>query len=254
MTKFTGKAISFLAFGSALALGISTAEASSDQLTGCLTKGGTIIKLAYGDMPAKPCKGNQQQITLATGDSEPEPEDTRLVFVTSDAYDGNLGGISGADAICQSHADSAGRGGTFRAWLSDSVSSPDTDPTFYKHDGSYVRVDGAMIAASWDDLTDTTLLARIEVDETGGHPLKQAIESGSSTIINIWTNTTPTGLSVSASSPTPAQFSCQEWTSDSNERSTTGALELGPYVDTHWTQRYIAHCDLSARLYCFEQE
>ena len=254
MPKPAGKAISILVLALALALGMSTADAGSHQLTGCLTKGGTIIKLAYGDMPAKPCKGNQQQITLATGDSEPEPEDTRLVFVTSDAYEGDLGGLRGADGICQSHADSAGLDGTFRAWLSDSVSSPATDPTFYKHDGPYVRVDGATVAASWDDLTDATLLARIEVDETGGHPLKQAIESGSSTIIRIWTNTSSTGTSISAGSAIPAQNSCQEWTSGSNDRSTTGALELGPYVDTYWTQRYNAHCDLPAGLCCFEQE
>ena len=40
------------------------------------------------------------------------------VFVSSQNYTGALGGISGADAICQNCASAAGLTGTFKAWLS----------------------------------------------------------------------------------------------------------------------------------------
>ncbi|MCB1058064.1 MAG: hypothetical protein KDD11_21405, partial [Acidobacteria bacterium] len=47
-----------------------------------------------------------------------------IVFVTSVGHDGNFGGLAGADAFCQSLADAVSLGGTFKAWLSDSTTSP----------------------------------------------------------------------------------------------------------------------------------
>jgi hypothetical protein len=44
-----------------------------------------------------------------------------FVFVTSRAYTGNLGGLAGADAICQTHAAEAGLPGTYVAWLATST-------------------------------------------------------------------------------------------------------------------------------------
>jgi hypothetical protein len=46
------------------------------------------------------------------------------VFVTSTVHDGNLGGLAGADAICNSLASDAGLPGTYKAWLSDGFNSP----------------------------------------------------------------------------------------------------------------------------------
>src|SRR6185312_12286239 len=42
----------------------------------------------------------------------------KCAFVTSQSYDGNLGGTAGADATCASAATAAGLTGTFAAWLS----------------------------------------------------------------------------------------------------------------------------------------
>ncbi|MBL9014318.1 MAG: InlB B-repeat-containing protein, partial [Myxococcales bacterium] len=41
-----------------------------------------------------------------------------LMFTTSAAYDGRLGGLAGADSKCQALANAAGLGGTYRAYLS----------------------------------------------------------------------------------------------------------------------------------------
>ncbi|MCX7616324.1 MAG: prepilin-type N-terminal cleavage/methylation domain-containing protein [Patescibacteria group bacterium] len=42
---------------------------------------------------------------------------TKKIFVTSTSYSGNLGGRTGADSICQSVANSAGLGGTWKALI-----------------------------------------------------------------------------------------------------------------------------------------
>ena len=48
-----GKASSILAAG--LAATLISQSAAAETLTGCLTKYGRLVKLAVGDMPARPC-------------------------------------------------------------------------------------------------------------------------------------------------------------------------------------------------------
>src|SRR5438045_3087614 len=50
-------------------------------------------------------------------DAAPGPK-PKLVFVTSTAYVGNLGGLQGADMKCQARAAAGRLRGTFLAWLS----------------------------------------------------------------------------------------------------------------------------------------
>ncbi|MDE0205503.1 MAG: hypothetical protein OXP66_05695, partial [Candidatus Tectomicrobia bacterium] len=53
------------------------------------------------------------------GVARPEAcQETVFVFVTKAAFQGNFGGLAGADARCQSAARDAGLPGLFRAWLS----------------------------------------------------------------------------------------------------------------------------------------
>ena len=51
-------------------------------------------------------------------------EPSTFVFVTEWEGDGNIGGLTAADSICQTEADDAGLPGTYKAWLSDSTASP----------------------------------------------------------------------------------------------------------------------------------
>jgi len=88
------------------------------------------------------------------------------VFLSSIRYDGNLGGLNGADAKCQDLANAAGLPGSYKAWLSDSTSSPSS--RFVPSTGPYQLVTGTTIAANFTDLTDGPLLAPITVTETGG--------------------------------------------------------------------------------------
>lgn len=73
----------------------------------------------------------------------------RVVFVTDALYSGDqLGGLTGADAICRGAAQKAGLANplTFKAWLSDR----DTDAAerLFHGKGRYVRVDGQLVAAT----------------------------------------------------------------------------------------------------------
>jgi hypothetical protein len=88
-----------------------------------------------------------------------------LVFVTSSLHSCVLGGLTGADAICQARAQGANRQGTYKAWLADTNLSPATRMTH--HLGPYQLVTGTVIAQGWTDLTDGTLAAKIDRTETG---------------------------------------------------------------------------------------
>ena len=81
----------------------------------------------------------------------------KIVFVTSETYTGALGGLDGADALCQERANDAGWPGTFKAWLSDRDTSVSQrfDRVFYGT--PFVRTDGVRVANDWADLTDGTL-------------------------------------------------------------------------------------------------
>ena len=74
------------------------------------------------------------------------------VFVTSTEYGGIIGGLTGADTICQQLAEASNLSGTYKAWLSDSTDSPST--RFVRSTGPYQLVDGTRIAANWTSLTD----------------------------------------------------------------------------------------------------
>jgi len=142
--------------------------------------------------------------------------DGMIVFVTSNTYDGGLNpdpnscgtGVAGGDCICQYHADQAGLSGVFLAWLTDNTGSPST--TFTQSAVPYVRVDGVMVALSWADLVDGTILAAIEVDEQGNHP-------GQGT--QIWTGTGADGTS-GGSDP----ITCFQWTSSGSSIGVTAII------------------------------
>jgi hypothetical protein len=160
----------------------------------------------------------------------------RVVFVTSLAYTGDLGGIAGADAKCQSSADASTssriKGRTFVAWVStptNAVSARLTHGTM-----PYVRPDGEAIATEWNTLVDGALDNGIAVDELG-----DTHNTG-----NAWTGTNSSGA-------TSAQFACMSWTSFAGtypgERGNVGGNGSG------WSGSGLGACDSTHRLYCFER-
>jgi cysteine-rich repeat protein len=158
----------------------------------------------------------------------------RTVFVTTTRYSGGLGGLSGADAICNERATIANLDGEYKAWLSDSNTSVSDR---FTHHGQFKKVDGTIIATSWDDLTDGTILATINTSEYGG--------SGT-TYPYVWTGTLGNGSNF------PTYYTCNDWTtSASNIHGVVGNINN---TNTGWTT-YTAgyYCNNLFRLYCFEQ-
>ena len=158
----------------------------------------------------------------------------KRVFVTSQAYQGNLGGVAGGDGECQARAQLANLPGTYKAWLSASAVTPVT--SFNQFQGPYVRVDGVKLANNFNDLVDTTLAVPISVTETGadlgifGQPA-------------VWTGTTTLGNSQGQN--------CSNWFSSSS--GFTGHHGLANFSSSPWTSQGARSCNLFSRLYCFEQ-
>ncbi|MBX3272947.1 MAG: hypothetical protein KF729_21975 [Sandaracinaceae bacterium] len=162
----------------------------------------------------------------------------KLVFLSSERYFGNLSGIAGADARCSALANARGYSGRFLAWLSAGGMGP--ADRFDRSAGPYVRVDDAVVAESWDDLTDGVLTHLIDVDETGAQ-----VADGSAA----WTGTDYRGL------PTLDGATCEDWTSSTFEaRGAIGAFDQRMFGEwSHWDDVGPFPCQNGFRLYCFEQ-
>lgn len=89
----------------------------------------------------------------------------KRVFISSVFFDGDFGGLDGADAACQELSVAAGLPGQYRAWLSDSTGSPAT--RFAQSATPYILVDGTVIADDWADLADGQLNDAIYLQEDG---------------------------------------------------------------------------------------
>jgi hypothetical protein len=165
----------------------------------------------------------------------------RRVFVSSETYQGNLGGPAGADALCQKLADAVPElaDGTFRAWISTYYSTPLSQ---FVRDAAlgFARIDGVKIADSWLELTDgSSLLAPISVDENG-----HTVATG-----QVWTGTDWYGNVL-------GYGDCNYW-----QMADAGYYgSVGNAASTHeWTVSTAAGtyarlaCSSSARIYCFEQ-
>lgn len=162
------------------------------------------------------------------------------VFVTSTLYDGNLGGLAGADVKCQVSADGASLGGIWRAWLSDSKTS--VASRLNHSNVQYQLLNGTVVANNWTDLTDGSINHAIDLSE-----YKSTVDAG-----NVWTNTTRAGEINKDVSIQPAH--CQNWTDSKQEtRGSIGSTWSGS-TDYHWTESGFDYCiNQSKRLFCFEQ-
>lgn len=170
---------------------------------------------------------------------------TKRVFVTSDEYlkNGNLGGVDGANLVCQQAADNAQLGGVWKAWISTTTSSPANRPDFTKN-VKYALVSQTgrvsssdIIATSWNDLIDSSdLIRKINRDQTG-----RQISS-----LNVWTGTQSSGASF-----TGTESNCDNWTTNAVSGK-TGIQGSPDKRDGGWTNNNLQSCNNEARLYCFE--
>jgi len=94
----------------------------------------------------------------------PADAPVKLMFATSSLYTADLGGLSGADAICQQHADDAGLPGTYVAYLSDSNTNAISRISW----GEYHRAgDNALVFQGRPEIRNETLSNPVRDDENG---------------------------------------------------------------------------------------
>lgn len=165
------------------------------------------------------------------------PVSSHLIFVTSVAYDGALGGLAGADALCSSHAASgsltAALDRTWRALLSvDGV--VDARDRIYWTAPAY-DVSGLLVTndpGTWPWVKDGT--STIGVAEDGGAPADNYA----------WTGSHATGVSVGAG------YDCGAWTSSSSS-SAGWAGESDSFGSSTWLDSFSNTCDGAFfSLYC----
>lgn len=162
----------------------------------------------------------------------------KLVFVTSVAYNGDLGNVTGAHAKCTARAAAASLPGTYKAWIAGSLSSSAPVSHFTAAGIPYVRPDGVIVANNWSDLTDGSLQNAIATDEFGN----------AVTASNVWTNVTTSGNQNGSSS----SYHCSNWGSDSASYSSTIRGSTAA-TNANWTASGSSTCNTANRLYCFEQ-
>ena len=164
------------------------------------------------------------------------------MLVTSEMFNGNMGGLDGADAICQGLADDAGLAGDYMAWLSTAQDSPST--RFTQSDMPYVLVNGTVVANSWADLTDGTLASAINLTETGGQPPVGNTSCAGGGFQTVWTATLQAGQSVNANN------TCSGWTSTGGG-SYWGRADSSNSFWTGWCSGN--SCAWLSPIYCFQQ-
>jgi Protein of unknown function (DUF1554) len=161
---------------------------------------------------------------------------TCRVFVSSLTHNGQLGGIAGANNMCQRLADAACLGGNWNAWLSD-ASTNARDNIGYNGTITYVRAANPMvIVAPQERLLDTAtnnLNTTIALDEIGNVASRF-----------VWTGTSSDG--------TANGQDCSNWTSGNIAQ--TGQVGDSSTINSNWTVQGLARvCSLSlSGLYCFE--
>lgn len=155
--------------------------------TGGLTTEGLDTTTSATTLAATTSTGETSETTETSETSETtmtdKPPQTRLVFVTSEKFNGTMQslsdwhlsepGIAGADAHCQKLGARPDK--VFKAWISDGTDEPserlEGSEEFQARE--LVRVDGAVVADNWDDfvnhwdLDGHELNNPISVTETG---------------------------------------------------------------------------------------
>lgn len=180
---------------------------------------------------------------------------SKLVFLTSQTYYGDLGGFSGANAKCQAAAVSQGFPGKYIAWIDGNTTQTGGGPTPVSHSvveytlplGSIYN--GRIVATSYSDLTSGTLQSAIVQTETG-------------LFIDdiVWTGLNPDGTEAPGGQQTVSCYGTDDnGISYGSWRSTvstaTGGVGRSSHTDGGWSNSvYGPHsCASPARLYCFQQ-
>ena len=158
-----------------------------------------------------------------------EEEAPNIAFVTSSTFNGDLGGITGADQTCHDHAEAAGLPpNTYVAWLSTpSINAIDR----LGNARGWVRVDGKPLADTLADISAGRMFHPLRVNEFGNFD--------NTSMGYVWTG----NINWAGSGD-----SCSSWTSSDQGMGEYGTSDGIGYVFKDFGG---LSCRGLARLYCF---
>ncbi len=170
-----------------------------------------------------------------TPTTPPASQGSATLFITSQVYAANFGGLARADALCQTAATSAAlpRASEYKAVLSDAQTNAKDR---FEFAGPIRLVDRTLVAQNEADLWDGSIAAPINITERGF-----------SAVGIVWTGTEANG-----ERDTNGSTLCNNWT------GTQGGVEAGRYDRTNgqWISLYgyssqsTHSCNATSSLYC----
>jgi hypothetical protein len=170
------------------------------------------------------CKGN--------------PSCDRVVFLSSKAFDGNMGGLDGANELCnqlalQGDAHERVKGRRFVAWLAGT--GVPVSKRMVEGQGEYVLPTGALIARGWTEFASVMHQSAINITEKGPYFGVDAI---------VWTGANVDGE--------PAISNCENWST--NAPNLFGDVGDANAQNAFWTfLATVRACNTQHRIYCVEE-
>jgi hypothetical protein len=157
------------------------------------------------------------------------------VFTTTNLYTASgFGGLSGADTICQSEANTAGYAGTYKAILSDDSTSAASRLTLsYPVANAY---NGSTVSASnlWNGTISTQILTPAGTNSTGNGNW-------------VFSGTNADGSAATGST-------CSNWTTTAGFNNMRGASNSSSNSSGQWiAQSSSTACNLALPFYCIQQ-
>src|SRR5271154_1997956 len=169
---------------------------------------------ASADAPIAPSGDGGNDVLDASTLPETSSLSSYRIFITASRYTGNLGGLSGGDALCASEATAGSLGGHWKAWLSTSTLS--ASARLYHSTVPYVGIDGFTIASSWTELTSGTIERGIDIDQ---YDIAITFDNNSATTGYAWTGTDTNGSS------SIYTYDCGGWTSSTSPNTGTSGYD-----------------------------
>lgn len=193
------------------------------------TSGGAFQSAFY-----PPCTDSQRLYCLTTTPVDIPPLASHRIFATSQTFQANqIGGLAGADTICQQRAQTGGLPGTYKALLSSS-STDARDRILFE--APLKLPDGTKIADDWQDLWDGTLDHTINKTE-----FNQLISNV--TLHFVWSGTESNGFR----DTNPNTNFCNNWSVANGTVTNNG---LAQYSDYRWIDSGSVSCGGGMGLYC----
>jgi hypothetical protein len=169
----------------------------------------------------------------------PEYSGTRRIFLIDSNSQGNLGGIAGADSMCNSDANKPSYSGTFKAMITGATRRACTS--------SFCTTSGTSEHIDWV-FTANTPYMRVDGTDIG-----TTTENGvfSFNLANAFTATGSEVWTAMYTSWTSRASNCLEWTSDSGSQTTNVGNSVA--VTSNLLTIYSQFCDRNLKFFCVEQ-